>query len=69
MRGQPKNSVLLAPRLQVVQSGQNLADRVKCDLNIEHDQYLTLIIAQVHLVQLNRAIANIFNAQRSQNNK
>jgi hypothetical protein len=46
-----QNSVLRAPRLQVVQSGQNMADRVKHDLDIEHDRYLTLIVAQVHLVQ------------------
>jgi hypothetical protein len=41
------NSVLHAPRLQLVQSGQNMADRVKRYLNIEHDRYLTLIVAQV----------------------
>jgi hypothetical protein len=46
-----QNSVLRTPRLQVVQSGQNMADIVKCDLDIEHDQYIMLTDAQVHLVQ------------------
>jgi hypothetical protein len=44
-------TVFCVHHVKVVQSGQNMADRVKRDLNIEHDRYLTLIVAQVHLVQ------------------
>jgi hypothetical protein len=45
-----------------VQHFYRWTDQVKCDLNIECDPDLMLIIAQVHVVQLNWVIAKyIFN--------
>jgi hypothetical protein len=50
VRGQPEQCSACTT-FTGMQSGQNMADRVKRDQTVEHDRYLTLIVAQVHLVQ------------------
>ena len=61
MRGQPEQCSAYTTFIGIVQSGQNMEDRVKRHLDIEHDHYLMLIDAQVHLVDNLRSTARFDN--------